>query len=280
VELFAGRKLVIATKHGKESVIAPRIEEALGVQCFVPKRFDSDLFGTFTGEVERLDDPIATARKKCLYAMEKETCDMAIASEGSFGAHPTLYFVPADDEFLLFIDKKNQLEILVREVSTATNFDGAHVQYDKEIKAFAEKVKFPAHAIIARRHKDDAFSIEKNIHSWDKLLRIAEKYIAQYGSFYLETDMRAMNNPSRMKVIELAAIKLIDKINSLCPSCKTPGFGITEAKTGLPCAHCNSPTHSVFSHIYQCAKCNHQNELKFPNNIKHEDPMYCDLCNP
>ena len=33
----------------------------LGVKCFVAENFDTDLLGTFTGEVERKDDPITTA---------------------------------------------------------------------------------------------------------------------------------------------------------------------------------------------------------------------------
>ena len=37
--MFLGRKLFIATKHQKESVIAPIIEEGLGVKSFInPKR--------------------------------------------------------------------------------------------------------------------------------------------------------------------------------------------------------------------------------------------------
>ena len=60
--------------------------------------------------------------------MELANCDLAVASEGSFGPHPTIYFVHADDEFLLFIDKKNDLEIIVRELSTVTNFNGSEIK--------------------------------------------------------------------------------------------------------------------------------------------------------
>jgi hypothetical protein len=58
--MFKGRSLVIATK--KEKVIAPLLEEALGIVCFVPEDFDTDTLGTFTGEIERKLDPISTAR--------------------------------------------------------------------------------------------------------------------------------------------------------------------------------------------------------------------------
>jgi hypothetical protein len=47
---------------------------------------------------------------------------------------------------------------------------------------------------------------------------------------FVETDMRAMYNPSRMTVIQNATKK--EKINSCCPHCNIPGFGITDAKRG------------------------------------------------
>ena len=78
--MFEGRRLVIATKHGKEEVLTPILERELGVHCFTLPTFDSDLFGTFSGEVERLDDALLTARLKCEKAMEIAQCDLAIAA--------------------------------------------------------------------------------------------------------------------------------------------------------------------------------------------------------
>ena len=105
MELFKNRKLVIATKHKKETVIAPLLEKYLGVHCFVPNDFDTDTLGTFTGEVERKGNALETVRQKCLLAMEQTNCDLGIASEGSFGPHPTIFIAHADDEFLLLLDK-------------------------------------------------------------------------------------------------------------------------------------------------------------------------------
>lgn len=68
--MFKGRSLVIATKYEKEKVIASLLEDALGVVCFIQDGFDTDTLGAFTGEIERKLDPISTARKKCLRAME------------------------------------------------------------------------------------------------------------------------------------------------------------------------------------------------------------------
>ena len=278
--MFKGRNLVIATKHEKEKVIAPILEKELGVKCFVALDLDTDELGTFTGEVERKDDPITTARKKCLLAMEITGCDLAIASEGSFGPHPSIFFAHANDEILLLIDKKNDLEIVVREISTETNFNGSEIKTVMELQEFADNSKFPSHGLIIRKANSDFSDIVKGITNIEQLKNTFNYFISNYGRAFVETDMRAMYNPSRMNVIEKASTQLAKKINSLCPSCNIPGFGITDSKKGLPCDLCNFPTRSTLSYLYTCQKCNHTEEEQFPNGKKKEDPMYCDICNP
>lgn len=278
--MFKGRKLIIATKHGKEKVIAPILEQGLGVKCFVAKDLDTDKLGTFTGEVERNDDPLTTARNKCYMAMELTNCDLAIASEGSFGPHPTIFFIPADDEILIFIDKINGLEIIVRELSTETNFNGSEIKTKEKLLEFAANANFPSHGLILRKSRYKFADIVKGITNVEELINVFNSLIDKFGTAYIETDMRAMYNTTRMKVIESAAKKLIKKINTLCPVCNMSGFGITDAKEGLPCELCNFPTRSTISYIYSCQKCNYKKEEKYPKGKQTEDPMYCDYCNP
>ena len=278
--MFKERRLLIATRHQKEKVIVPPLEMELGVKCFVPENFDTDVLGTFTGEVERKDDPITTARNKCLLAMELYNCDLGIASEGSFGPHPSMFFVHADDEIILFIDKENDLEIIARELSTGTNFNGEEIKTEKQLKDFAERAKFPTHGLIVRKAKEDFTEIIKGITDWEQLSTTFNQFLEKYSVVYVETDMRAMYNPSRMLVIEKATQKLIDKIKSCCPQCNTPGFGITEARSGLPCNLCGSPTRSTLSYIYNCNKCSFTKEEMYPHKKFKEEPAYCDYCNP
>lgn len=278
--MFKGRDLVIATKHAKEKVIAPIVEKELGVKCFVSLDLDTDLLGTFTGEIERKDDPISSARNKCFMAMELTNCDIAIASEGSFGPHPSLFFIPADDEIIVLIDKKNGLEIIVRELNTETNFNGSDIKTEEELLAFAANANFPSHGLILRKSKDEYGDIVKGINSVEQLSKVFIELMNDFGTAFVETDMRAMYNPTRMKIIESATQKLIKKINTLCPICNMPGFGITDAKEGLPCEICNFPTRSTLSYLYTCQKCNYTKEEKYPKGKKIEDPMYCDYCNP
>lgn len=278
--MFEGRSLLIATKHQKEKVIAPLMEASLGVKCVVVNSFDTDELGTFTGEVERKDDPITTARKKCIRAMEISGCDLAIASEGSLGPHPYLFFVPADDELLILLDKKNDLEILERELTTETNFNGQEIRTENELSDFAREAKFPTHGLIVRKSKDDFTEVTKGITDWEQLLINFNRLLEKFGVAYVETDMRAMYNPTRMDAIEKVTKKLIEKINSCCPECKTPGFGITTARKGLPCGDCGFPTRATLSHIYLCRKCSFATEKMYPYEKRFEDPEYCDICNP
>ena len=278
--MFSARDLIIATKHQKEKVIAPIVEHALGVRCFVTGSLDTDLLGTFSGEVERTDDPITAARKKCQMALEQTDATLAIASEGSFGPHPSLFFVAADEEFLLFMDRENDLEIIVREISTSTNFNKKAISTREELDAFAQLVGFPSHGLILKSNANDHQDLVKGIQDWQQLYQAFAQRIAHSSSVYVETDMRAFCNPTRMRVIENATIKLVEKIKSVCPNCSTPGFGITDHREGLPCSWCGAPTRSTLSYVYSCAKCSFTREEKYPNGKREEEPMYCDRCNP
>lgn len=53
--LFENRNLLIVTKHGKEEVLKPLLEQALIVKCSISDEFDTDFFGTFSGEIARKD---------------------------------------------------------------------------------------------------------------------------------------------------------------------------------------------------------------------------------
>lgn len=278
--MFEGRTLLVVTKHGKEKVIAPILEKELAVNCVFTENFDTDIFGTFTGEIDRKDDPVATARNKCILALDLTNYDLAVASEGSFGPHPSMFFVPVDDEFLVFIDRKNDLEIIARELSIETNFNGSEIRTEKELDEFAENVKFPSHGLIIRKAKNDFSEIVKGITSKKQLKISFNHFLSKYGTSFVETDMRAMHNPSRLRVIEKVTKQLADKINTQCPECKTPGFGVQEVRKGLPCEFCNSPTNSTLSYIYSCQRCSFSKEVIHPDGKTTEDPMWCDRCNP
>jgi hypothetical protein len=122
--------------------------------------------------------------------------------------------------------------------------------------------------------------IHKGINQTEILQNSFNHFFSKYSSVYVETDMRAMFNPTRMNVIEKAAQKLVQKIKSTCPQCQMPGFGITDVKSGLICSLCGSPTKSTLSYMYICQHCQFSKEEMYPHNKTTEDPTYCDYCNP
>lgn len=278
--MFTNRKILIATKHHKEKVIAPLLEQHFGMDCSIAHHFDTDSLGTFTGEIERKEDPLLTLRNKCLHALEGTNFDLAIASEGSFGPHPTNYFITAGDELILLLDRKNNIELLARELTTETNFNARTIQSYQELLEFSSIIGFPQHRLIMRKSMDDFEDIYKGIGDAKELKNRFDALLKKYGKAYIETDMRAMYNPTRMKSIERGLHHLIESMKSLCPSCKTPGFTVRKSESGLPCAWCNTPTKSPKNDIKTCIKCDFEERIPYPNNRREEDPTYCDICNP
>jgi hypothetical protein len=134
--------------------------------------------------------------------------------------------------------------------------------------------------VILRPAENDYTQIFKGIQDKNELMKVYKQMLSSNSTVYIETDMRAHKNPSRMKVIEEATKKLIEKIKSTCPICNQPGFSITNAQPGLPCQQCHLPTKSTLSFTLSCVGCGHQEEKKYPHGKTSEDPMYCDFCNP
>lgn len=278
--IFKGRKLVIATMHKKETVIAPILENYLGVKCVTSNQLNTDSYGTFSGEIERNLSPLEVLRKKCFTAMDLENCDLAIASEGSFGCHPLYPFTQADEEFVMFIDQRNTLEIVERELSVNTNLNASYLNNVDDVLDFAEKCQFPSHALILKNQETGYVYLEKGITSKERLIDCFNECFSIHGTVFIETDMRALFNPSRMKVIEKATEKLCVKINSKCPNCLFPGYSVQRVLSGLPCNSCSLPTKSTKAFVYQCLSCLYEEIEEFPHGKILEDPMYCDFCNP
>jgi len=276
--MFQGRPLCVATMHRKEQVITPILESALGVTCFVPQKLNTDQFGTFSGEIERSLTPLNAARAKCDIAHQLTGCDLVLANEGSFGPHPSLFFLPANDELMLLRDYKNNLSIWTNLLSTETNFNSLEISNANQLSDFAKSIGFPSHGIILL--SVDRTQIKKDFKTLDEAQHALNGLLKDHNRSIVETDMRAMNNPTRMKVIEEVTHKLVKKINTICPSCKAPGFDIIRMNPGLPCKVCKAETTSTLSLVNGCLSCHYEELIEYPNHKREEDPMYCNYCNP
>ncbi|MHB1395043.1 MAG: DUF6671 family protein [Clostridia bacterium] len=280
MKIYYDRKIVLLTKHSKEEVIKPILELETGCELITESRFDTDKLGTFSRDIKRPKSQLDTARLKIKKGMKLTNADIGIASEGSFGSHP-IAPIPWNVELVLLYDKKEKFEIYGVHESSDTNFNHKKAKNYEEVLLFAEKIGFPEHYLILRPDHENSNKIIKDVNSYEKLREAYFKCseLSKMGDVFVETDMRAHANPTRMKNIQKATENLVSKLLSLCPNCDSPGFIVTEVVRGLPCELCGLASEMVLKYIYICYKCKHKKVEYFPNG--HTTPaQYCNYCNP
>ncbi|MCU0382702.1 MAG: hypothetical protein MUF68_01430 [Cyclobacteriaceae bacterium] len=256
-------------------MIQPLVQGKLGAICMIPERYDTDKFGTFSGEVERERDAITTLRKKILSALDEFGVDMGIGSEGSFGEHPFIPFSAADEELVMLIDRRNNFEIGASYLTEETNYRQRCVNTIDELKQFAKEVHFPSHALIVKTV--DGKILKKGIDTWEELLYVANQNNLGEDKLQIETDMRAMHNPMRMEAIKKATELLIEKILVECPNCHAPGFDVKEKISGLPCEWCGTPSVYTKTLVRKCWKCSHTELADVEKKLA---ARFCEVCNP
>ncbi|MBK9287602.1 MAG: hypothetical protein IPN38_07930 [Flavobacteriales bacterium] len=283
LERFAGRKLGVATSHAKEQVIGPLLKQALGLSGYSAiADMDTDRFGAFSGEVQRTLDPLAACEAKARHGAEVSGFDLVIASEGSFGPYPPAPFLSCDEEFLVLFDALDGRTFHHRHVSLETVFDGEACTDWTQANAFAQRMKFPSHHLVVRplekwKQGDTQF---KGLQDKDAFRNAVEGLLEHRGSCWVETDMRAMANPTRMRVIADTAVRFADELTTTCPVCQACWFRITHPLAGLPCELCGWPTASTRAYLHTCWACAHAETRSRPDGKRFEEPQHCGNCNP
>ncbi len=280
---YRDKPAVLATMHGKERVIAPLLNCALGLRVSVSIGVNTDRFGTFSRDVDRTGTQLDTARAKIAAAFAAHPdAQIAVASEGSFGPHPYIPFMPLAREIVVLRDLGSGLELIGHYASTTTNFSHAVVSDVGSALAFAYGVRFPEHGVIVMGVIDNqpapARALIKEIRSSADLETAVTQVIGMCGAAFVETDMRAHRNPTRMRAIKRATFDLVRRFRSPCPVCAAPGFAVTERLAGLPCSWCGGSTLAIRVEVLSCAACGHRIELLMPATTA--DPGQCSDCNP
>jgi hypothetical protein len=274
---------MLATMHAKERVIAPLLERSLGVRVRVSSGIDTDRFGTFSRGVERTGSQLDAARAKIAAAFaEAPDAQFALASEGSFGPHPYIPFAPLAREIVVLADRARGIELIGRHASLTTNFSHAVVSDLPSARAFCERAQFPGHGVIVIGCIDGepapGRALIKDIASAADLDNAVTQTIAMCGAAFVETDMRAHRNPTRMRAIKAATLDLVRRFRSKCPVCAAPGFAVTERLSGLPCSWCGGPTLAIKADVLSCEGCGHR--IERPVAATTADPGQCGDCNP
>lgn len=277
MSIYKDKRVLLASMHKKELAIQEPFESIIGCQLDIAENFNTDKFGTFSGEIERSLSAYETLKIKAIKAAEQFNCDYVVSSEGAFGPHPTCLFANSDIEMLLFYDRPNNLFIADYEISTDTNLANYTVKSGNDYHDFLTKALFPSHALII---KSDDTVIAKGINNYEILEQLIADNLPKFGSLTLETDMRAMHNPSRMKVINSLANKLAKRIINHCKSCDSPGFGEVVMSGALLCELCLSPTKIKKYRDYKCIRCDYIERELIDSSKEFADPKFCDYCNP
>lgn len=272
-------KISLLTKHKKEKVIAPKFIKMFDAEIIHTDTFDTDELGTFTRDKARYGNQLDAARRKARIGMEITGLKYGIASEGSFISDPFIGLLPWNHEIIIFIDDILGIEIIGSSKSAAVSRQ-SKIRNWKELAKFAKLNKFPTHHLVLRPDDENHPVFQKGIsnriileESFNQAMKLSKT-----KKVYVEHDLRAHANPTRMKNIANATTDLIHKLKSLCPNCHTPGFQITKVKSGLPCAICDMETRETFEKIFTCNTCDYE-KSEFVKKEK-ADPAKCDFCNP
>jgi hypothetical protein len=279
---YRGLWAAIATMHGKEHAIAPPFCKWFEMTITNAPGIDTDALGTFTGEIARQGTMLEAARAKAMLAIERTGAPLGIGSEGAFGPDPYVPFVASGREVLVLREAATGHEI-VNHRRTRTNFDHVIASETDNIDRFLARVGFPEHAVIVRpENHDDTSVLVKGLKDRASVRDAVREVATRSGSerIMLQTDMRAHLNPTRMAAIGRVARLLGVRAARCCPSCETPGFGITDVARGLPCADCGLPTALVRAKIYGCKACGLTTRRFERTDRMRAEARWCQFCNP
>jgi hypothetical protein len=265
--------------HGKEAVLVPPLQRRLGVEAVLSTGLDTDAFGTFVGDVPRLGTALDAARQKARAGMQRCGTRTAIASEGSFGPHPSVPLLPLAAELVVLLDDELGLEVVAEDVGTETNFAGVDVSEMAAAEAFAQRIGFPSHQLVLTVAGEPGATV-RGIGEPERLAALLPPLLRRHGTVQLRSDMRADRNPTRMRAIARAAERLAERVVCRCVGCGWPGYGMVGVERGLPCADCGEPSELVRAVVHGCARCSVRQELPRSDGRTTCEPGECSWCNP
>ena len=277
---YAGRQVVLLTKHGKQDLLKDAFELGLGCTLLHTDAYDTDQLGTFTREVDRSGSQLEAARRKARIGMSLTGLGIGLASEGSFGPDPYAGFFIWNTEILLWIDDELGIEVTGIANGPAQSIH-REVRTVKELLDFATEAKFPKHHLVLRPEHQGHHQIYKDISDEANLINTfySVQKLSQNGIVIVENDLRAFCNPTRQEIIKNAAKDLVQRLCSTCPVCSAPGYWRVKRIPGLRCSFCNQKTRLPVAEVWQCQSCNFENQNEINAN-QFADPSKCDFCNP
>jgi hypothetical protein len=277
---YSEKEALLTSKHKKLSLIAPHFQERCGL-VVKEVSLDTDRFGTFAGEVERVGTPLETAINKAHFGLENTDYAIGLASEGSIAPDHLIPFVQSDIEIMVLVDTHH--DIVISEVHRSFDITAVSktVTPNEDISEFLHSADFPNHHLIVQPNESQGGPIFKGIENLSQL-KEAITLTAEASTdnqIRIQSDLRANHSPSRQKNISETARLLALRVESLCPSCAMPGWGLKDYVRGLNCSACLlSLPNAIHREILGCVKCT---ETSLGNVIaSFVNPANCPHCNP
>lgn len=281
---YACRHAVLATMHGKEEAIAPVLRDRLGLIVSSAPDIGTDALGTFTGEIPRAGTIREAAIAKARLGMKATGLPIGLASEGSYGPHSQIPFVPGGVELMVLLDDMRGIVVSEHLIEDAPVFGHGYVVAGEDVTPILDRLGFPAHALIVKPAESEggAGNIHKGLRDRTalELAVMSAKAQSDDGRALIQTDMRAHMNPTRMATLGRLASALAERLSALCPACRTPGYGQVDVEIGLPCEWCGTPSLMVRHRVFGCVACPHRENRPRGDGLTKADPGHCPLCNP
>lgn len=278
-EHLAGREGAILTRHGKAGVICSALS-SFEMRLRVTEAIDTDTFGTFTREIPRVNDSSVTVLKKARAASEVARVPIGIASEGSFGPSSHLPGAAMGTELVAMVDTELGVEVVGCDITHETTF-GGRIAHPSTLSRVAGDFNMPSHGVIVmplENAKPVARDVQKGIRTEAELEKAIAAVANAEGFAWVESDMRAHMNPTRMRSISRAAEDLARKIACRCPQCGLYGFARDRMIGRLPCEECGGPTVRSRAEILTCRRCGYEEERRLGPLVA--SAFFCPGCNP
>lgn len=270
-------RAALLTQHGKEAAIGPPLADSLGIEVLRVEGYDTDRLGTFTRDVPRAGTQLEAARSKAALAQQLSGLPWGLGSEGSFGPDPLFGLSAWNVELIVWRDGERNLEVIATASGPETNYRQGWIADWAEAEAFAAAAGFPSHGLIVSPGPE-AVPIAKGITDRGALAHAFALALSRHGRAWLETDMRAHLNPSRMTMIGRTARQLAERLASCCPSCSAPGWWPQASVPGRPCEECGAPTRLAAAQRWRCGACGFEEQRDL--GARPAESSHCDHCNP
>lgn len=270
------KRALLVTKHGKQHLLAP----VFGVNGWNLEVAwaDTDVLGTFSGDVPRRHSPLETVRRKAILGVGLGDAPWVVASEGTIrSAWPGLVY---DVELVVLASRDSRTLVVGRAVGygiRAVKFKVDSTTTEEEIIRRCADADLPRHHLLvaAPDHRDAAIGALARV---DDVLDACHRLVRPQGTLIVQTDLRAHLCPSRQPVIIDAAKDLMNRMSQECPRCNAAGFGETDLIPGRSCADCGSPTQAAIAQRWVCPTCGFDEDR--PIKGESASPSHCSWCNP